>query len=202
MTQNLAANEKEQGAYRYCAHDGLWDILIGLSVLFAGLYMLLDISSAFIAIWVVLWLPAWRSAKKSITEPRMQYLQVSKEQHAGLIRAGVLSAGALLVVVVAVVAVLLAQATGRIPAWFLAWLEEYLIVVLGLLGSLVLVVAGWLSGVHRLYAYAVLTLIVLGVGYLLNTPAALAAALLGAIITLWGAVMLLRFVRRYPKEAT
>jgi len=47
---------------------------------------------------------------------------------------------------------------------------------------------------------ALLTGVAFVISYLLKAPMALAVTMTGAVITLWGGVMLARFVRRYPQE--
>jgi len=117
-----------------------------------------------------------------------------------MLKAGVFVSGILVLLVAAILLVLWGQTTGNIPAWFLAGLRQYLIVVLGLFGALALVVAAWLSGLSRLYAYALLTAVALVGGYLLNAPIALAVTLVGGMVMAWGLGMLVRFVRKYPLQ--
>lgn len=199
MVQNVSSKEREQGAY--ASHmDGLLDLLVGLAVALGGLSMLLYWDVPFAAVWLVVWLPVWMSARKSIAARRMADVEASKEQYASMMRAGAFVVGILIVAVFAGMAVLWGRSSGSVPAWFLAGLREYLMVVLGLFGVLVIAVAGWLSGLNRLYAYAALTAVVFAGGYLLNAPIALAVTVVGSIITLWGAVMLIRFVRTHPQQ--
>jgi hypothetical protein len=206
MTQNQDSRHRDQEAYRYYLHDGLQDILVGLSLLFAGFYLSTDLSAALVAIWVVLWLPLWRSARKAIVAPRVHDTDVSPEQTARARRAGVflivIVAGSTLLAVVAGIGVLVGKETVLIPEWSISWLRQYLILALGLLAAVTLGVAAWLSGLNRLYAYAVVTLAVFSAGYLIDAPIPLAAAVIGGVVTLWGLVMLTRFVRRYPAQQT
>jgi hypothetical protein len=90
--------------------------------------------------------------------------------------------------------------TGKVPAWFLDGLREYLTLVLGLLAAVILSGAAWLSGLQRLYAYGLLTAVAFVGAYVLNAPIALALGMTGGVITVWGGVMLARFVRKHPKE--
>jgi hypothetical protein len=200
MAQNVSSIEREQEAYTSHHMDGLLDLLVGLAVALGGLSMLLDLDVPFAAVWVVVWLPVWMSAKKAITARRMADVGVSKEQYTGMMRAGVFGVAVLVVAVFAGMVVLWGQSIGNMPTWFFEGLREYLIVVLGLFGALVIAVAGWLSGLNRLYAYAAMTAVAFVGGYLLNAPIALAVTVVGAIIAFWGGVMLARFVRKYPKE--
>ncbi len=200
MAQSVNLSEREQRAYMRYHQDGLADLLIGLGILLAGLNMLLDWDVSLGALWVVLWLPIWLSAKKLITARRIPDVQVSREQYAGMLKAGVFVSGMLVVLVAAGMVVLWGQETGNTPAWFLAGLGQYLIVVLGLFGALTLAVAAWLSGLNRLYAYALLTAVAFVGGYLLNAAIALAVTVVGGIVMLWGLGMLVRFVRKYPLQ--
>ena len=114
--------------------------------------------------------------------------------------AALFAGGMMLLIILATMAVLWAQKTGWVPPWFLGGLREYLTVVLGLLGAIIISVMGWLSGLGRLYAYAVATAVVFVGGYLLNAGIALAIAVVGGIIMLWGLAMLVRFMRKYPRQ--
>ena len=199
MTHSISSNNQQQRVYTHYDQDGLADLLIGLGVLLAGLSMLLDVDVPLAALWVVLWLPLSTSARKSITARRPANVEAPPEQQKGIAKAALFVAGILLLLVAADMVVLWRQKTGNIPPWFLAGLRDYLTVILGLLGAIVISVMGWLSGLDRLYAYAVATAVVFVGGYLLNAPIALAVAVVGGIVMLWGLGLLVRFVRKYPK---
>lgn len=198
MAQNVGSKEREQRAYMRYHEDGLLDLLVGLGILLAGLTMLVDLDFPLAALWVVVWVPIWMSGKKSITARRLPDVEVPKEHLAGMMRAGVFIVLMLVLALLAGMVVLWGRATGSVPAGFLEGLREYLMVVLGVTGAFVMGVAAWLSGLGRLYAYAVLTAVAFVGGYLLNAPIALVVTVVASIITLWGGVMLVRFVRKYP----
>jgi hypothetical protein len=200
MTHSIGSREREGQAYLSYHQDGLLDLLVGFALLLGGIYVLVDLDIPLGAIWVVLWLPIWLSAKKSITARRIPDVEVSEHQDAGLMRAALFGVGALVLLVLAVLVVLWGQSTGSVPEWFLAGLRQYLAPVLGLLGALVLVIAAWLSGLNRLYAYALLTAVAFTGGYLLGAPFALAVTVVAAVVTVWGAVLLVRFVRTHPVQ--
>jgi hypothetical protein len=200
MAQNINSKRLEQQAYMRYHQDGLLELFIGLGILFFGLMMLFDQDFPLAAAWVVLWVPMWTAAKRSVTARRISHDQISRGQDAGLWRAGVLVTAVLLLSVVAAMLILWGRVTGIIPAWFETGLREYLMLILGLGGSLVIGVAAWTSGLSRLYAYALLTAVAFVGGYLLNAPIALAVAVVGGIITLWGLGMLVRFVREHPVQ--
>jgi hypothetical protein len=198
VAQNVSSKGHERRAYMTYHQDGLLDLMVGLAVLLGGIYVLVDLDIPLGAIWVVLWLPLWLSAKKSITARRVPDVEISEEQYDGMWRAAGFVIAALVLLVLAVLVVLWGQSTGNVPPWFLTGLRQYLTPVLGLLGALVLVIAAWLSGLNRLYAYALLTAVAFVSGYLLGAPFALAVTVVAAFVTVWGAVLLVRFVRTHP----
>jgi hypothetical protein len=198
MAQNVGSKEREQPAYMRYHEDGLLDLLVGLGVLLAGLTMLVDSDLPLPVLWVVLWVPIWMSAKKSITARRLPDVEVPKQHLAGMMRAGVFIVLMLVLALLAGMVVLWGRSTGSVPAGFLEGLREYVMVVLGVTGAFVMGVAALLSGLERLYAYAVLIAVAFVGGYLLNAPIALAITVVASIIMLCGAGMLVRFVRKYP----
>jgi hypothetical protein len=95
------------------------------------------------------------------------------------------------------------QSTGNTPPWSLvavAWLREYAILAFGLFGAALLGVSALIFGLNRLYAYALLTVIVSAVGYLLGAPLWSVVVLVGAMMSLSGTVILLRFLHTHPVE--
>jgi hypothetical protein len=200
MAQSVNMERREEGAYMRYHEDGLADTFIGLGVLLAGLMMLFDWDMSLGGVWVVLWLPLWLSAKRSITARRVPDVQVSSEQYSGAWKAAIFMCSMLIVLVAAAMVILWGQVSESIPAWFLAGLREYLMVVLGLFGAVVIGAAAWLSGLRRLYAYALLTAVASVGGYLLGAPIALAVTLMGGVVALWGVVLLIRLAREHPVQ--
>jgi hypothetical protein len=201
MTHHIGSREREGQAYMSYHEDGLLDLLIGLGLLLAGIYVLVDLDIPLGAAWVVLWLPIWLSAKKSITARRIPDTEVSEKQYDGMWRAAGFVIAALVLLVLAGLAIIWGRNAGLLPQRFLAALAEYLTVVLGLVGALVFAVAAWLSGLTRLYAYALLTAVAFVCGYLLGAPFALAVTVVAAVVTVWGAVLLVRFVKSHPVQS-
>ena len=153
------------------------------------------------AAWVVLWLPIWLSAKKSITARRAPNVEISEVRYAGMMKAATFVVITLVMLVFAGSLLLLGQSSGLVPSWFATGLREYLTAVLGLVGAFVITIAAWLSGLNRLYAYALLTAVAFVGSYLLQAPAGLAVAVVGGVGMLWGLVMLSRFVRSHPVQS-
>jgi hypothetical protein len=181
--------------------DGLLDLLLGLAVLLGGLYIFVDLDIPLGGVWVVLWLPIWLSARKTITSRRLPNVEVPHEQYTGLMRAAVFVVLTLVLLVFAGSVLLLGHSSGLVPSWFVTGLREHFTLVLGLVGAFVMTVAGWLSKLNRLYAYALLTAVAFAGTYLLQAPAGLAVAVVGGVVMIWGLVMLSRFVRSHPVQS-
>ncbi|MFB0537099.1 MAG: hypothetical protein ACETWR_19230 [Anaerolineae bacterium] len=194
MSQNTNLKEIERKANQYHG-DGLIDIAIGFVILLAGIAEIFD-QTSLAGIWVVLWLPIMISAKKSITVPRMRYIDFTPKAQWKV----------KLVIVTVVLAVAVLFTLGLVvftkneilPPWLTAWLREYSRMV----WPAALVGVGWLialaTGVKRLYAYAALAVIAFASGYWFNFDFPLLFTLLGAVIVLSGIVVLVRFMRKYP----
>ena len=194
MSQSINLKEIERKANLYHG-DGLIDIAIGFVILLAGIAEIFD-WTAFGGVWVVLWLPIMMSAKKSITVPRMRYIDFTPNAQ--------WKVKVVIVTVVLAVAVLFTLGlvvftkNEALPTWLTAWLREYSRMV----WPAALVGVGWLialaTGVKRLYAYAALAVIAFASGYWFNLNFPLLFTVLGAVIVLSGIVVLVRFMRKYP----
>jgi hypothetical protein len=201
MKHDIRMNERQHPAYMSYHEDGLLDLLLGLAVLLAGIYALADLGMPLGAAWVVLWLPIWLSAKKSITTRRIPGVEISGQRYDGLWRAAAFVIATVVLLVFAGLAILWGRNAGFIPTQFVTALAERLPLALGLFGALVLAVAAWLSGLNRLYAYALVTAVAFVGAYLLGAPLALAVALVAACVSVWGAVLLVRFLQTHPLRA-
>ena len=201
MVQNVGSRDREHQAYMSYHEDGLLDLMIGLAVLLAGVYVTVNLDIPLGAAWVVLWLPIWLSAKKSITARRAPNIEISEERYAGMMKAATFVVITLVMLVFAGSLLLLGQSSGLVPSWVMTGLREYLTVVLGLIGALVLAIAAWLSKLNRLYAYGLLTAVAFVGTRLLQAPAGLAVAVVGAVVMLWGLVMLSRFMSSHPVQS-
>ena len=194
MSQNTNLKEIERKANLYHG-DGLLDIAIGLVILLAGIAEIFD-WTAFGGIWVVLWLPIMISAKKSITVPRMRYIDFTPKAQ-WKVKLAIVTV-VLAVAVLFTLGLVVFTKNGALPSWLTAWLREYSRMV----WPAALVGVGWLialaTGVKRLYAYAALTVIAFAGGYWFNLNFPILFTVLGAVIVLAGMVVLVQFLRKYP----
>jgi hypothetical protein len=204
MSEKASLREREQTDYLQYPGDGLVDILVGLWAVGFGVWMLVE-NVVFVALLPVFFLPMWRLIKRSITAPRMHSINFTPDPNArrnltAIILVGVLALATLMVLGLVV---FWGQSTGNAPPWLsaaLAWLREHATLAFGLLGAFLLGISAPIFGLKRFYAYALMTITIAGVGYLLGAPLWVTVVLVGAMMSLSGTIILLRFLNRYPAE--
>lgn len=201
MTQNINLKELEKKAFTSYHQDGLLDIVIGLYILGFGMGILAD----------MLWLPiflypgaffVWLAAKKSLTVPRIGYVKFGPERHSQMRKLLLIGVVALSLMVVMSTAIFYGSATGTLPQWVSTLLSDYIMVFIGVIGALLLVLAGYFLQITRLYIYAGAAFVTFGCGNVVNAPISTGALVVGSVILLSGVFMLLQFVRKYPAKGT
>jgi hypothetical protein len=178
--------------------DGLLDILIGLGILIFGLTLTFDmfyLSGAYIAILAAI-MPA---LKKGITAPRMQCVEGAPPPEARRRVVRLMLLTLLGLGVLALLGLLLFLRPGAIPAWSIAAIREYGLLLAGVALVALLIVTAWATAQGRFVAYAALAALASVAGQWLGIDFWLYAILVGATVTLSGSAVLIRFVRRVPK---
>jgi hypothetical protein len=204
MSENTSLVGREQAGYLQYHGDGLVDILVGLWAVGFGVWMLVE-NVVFIALLPIFFLPSWRSLKKSITAPRMHNINFTPDPNARRNLTAIMLVGVLALALLMVLGLVVfwGQSTGNAPPWLLAavaWLREHATLAFGLFGAALLGVSALMFGLNRFYAYALLTLIISAAGYLLGAPLWVTVVLVGAMMSLSGIIILLRFLHTYPVE--
>lgn len=191
MIEDINLKEIQRKVYMSFFQDGLWDIFLGLFLLGWGLAILTDIAYlpgiTFIGLYFGIW-----GVKKRLTYPRIGYARFS-ETSRRRITARVLILGVVVLLVGVMVAVL--WGIDRRPQW----LADYFSLIFnGILAAVVCVVAYW-ARINRFYLYAVL--IFLGGVFNLWLGVRWEFGFIGAgcVIVLIGVVVLIIFLRKYPK---
>jgi len=204
MYRNESLQTNPQEDYLHYHNDGLLDIFIGLGILVVGLGMLTDIYYVFIAILPAIMIPVWRDAKKRYTAPRMKTIHFPEVDRIArrtmALLTGLLMAGMLVFLVVAMVVLFESQSNGLLPIWLQTFIKEYFWLLLGAFGAGVLSLIAWLYRLNRYFIYAALTLAICAIATLLSAPFWLTVVLTGATITFFGLAVLLRFMQDYPIE--
>lgn len=184
----------ERKVYLSYHQDGLVDVFLGLAILVFGAYILYEpgmvaIAGGTIAVFPVM----YAAAKKSVTIPRLGYVKFASQRRNK-------TRNVLLFLVVAGVLGNVAGVFAMIYRPFVIFLVENYMIVVGVVGAAIFSLAAYLSEVKRFYAYSAINLIAFPSGYILPTAIYQPMILLGAIITISGAFLLYRFLRKYPKR--
>lgn len=198
MTQGADLKQIERKAWTAYFHDGLTDVYGGFMLLALGLAMLTG-QMSWLALMVVGVAALW--ARKRITYPRMGYVKFSPERRARTKRSRLIAfvgLGATLLLGLALFALL---SLDSLPQGLEAWLAHYFLVAFAVMLGVVLALAAYLLGVARFYAYAVLVFAAFAAGQWLDTSVGLPVTIAAGLILLCGLVLLVRFLRRYPRPA-
>jgi hypothetical protein len=197
MIQFDDAAEMERRAAMYYG-DGLLDIGIGIGLLVLGFGMIFGVG-AFALVYTAVLLSVVKSAKRSVTVPRMHHLDFAPdpgvESSPGRSKA-VLVASLVVLLALGVLAFLMSRIA---PARISALLRANGIVIFGgVLAGLFTLIA-WGTATKRLCAYAAISMLTLVFGYWFNLKVSWYLMILGAVLVTWGAVVLSRFMRDYPR---
>ncbi len=181
-----------------CYEDGLFDIGMGLGLLFVGFAMIFDLG-ALAVIYPALIFPVAKSAKRGVTAPRMHHLDFMPEpgDDSRRIRSRVVLAAALAVLLaIGVLAFLMSQ---RMPAHISHGVRANALVIFGCMLAALFGSVAWMASASRLRGYAAVALLVFVCGYWFNLKVSWYLMVIGAFVGSYGAVVLSRFVRDYPR---
>ena len=172
--------------------DGLWDIFLGLFILGWGVGMLTDmaylVGGWFICFYFIIW-----GLKRWLTYPRIGYVKLGDREQK--IRMGISIVLGIMVLIGLVFAI--AFITDERPQW----LMDYFPLLFS--GMLAVVVSGIsLSlGAYRFLVYAVMIFVAGSIHQWSDIEWAYTFIGAGSLIGLIGVIVLIRFVRRYPKQS-
>lgn len=203
MTEKINLKQLERKAYLSYHQDGLVDLFVGTAMLAVSVFMLLAVFLSedylFFPAWsgiLVCWAISYAGAKKVVTVPRLGYVEFSARQR------GKLTAIWLSLVMMNVLLLVLG-----LLLWLDAPLSQVLIPILvsnvlllfGLAGGGIFVVLGLASGIRRFHGYGAVTSVAFVLSQVFSVAIFWPTVVLGLVTTVTGAVLLVRFVRRYPK---
>ncbi|MDH5438338.1 MAG: hypothetical protein OEX76_05500 [Candidatus Bathyarchaeota archaeon] len=197
MAEKINLKKIERKAYTSYHQDGLIDVFAGFLILSFGLWLILDMAWMGWILWFVA-VSAYAAAKRVVTIPRIGFVKFAPHRAKALVTSAliVLSLFAFL----GVVAFMQTEGGGT-PLWLLFAIENYMLVI-GVSVAASFCVVGYTFRIRRMYAYALLTLIMFVTGHFLYYPLHYYVILLGSLILLFGLAMLVRFIRRYPLSTT
>lgn len=185
----------EKKTYLTYHGDGLWDLFLGLMLIAFGVMMAYDyIYMAWILPAVLI--PSAVNIKKSFAQRRLGYVKFSQQRQASESRGRF---GMLILFSLTFIAGLVAfyAFTGDAP--WQTWVRDLGMIPFGAVISVAIAVVGLLYGIIRMVFYGSLILGAFIAGHILNSDPAVYFLFPGIIITVTGIIMLIRFLRKYPK---
>lgn len=191
MSQNINLKEIERKSWTSYFQDGFWDILMGLLMLGTGFNILFDETVWYIAIFSLALL-ILIVGRRLITIPRVGRVNFGPERRIKQKK----------VFIVLAISLIVGSAISFIP---LSGVEPSKIVVAAVAGVwiiLILSLVAYFMDFRRLYAYGLLFAISMALANALDDliPTIL-FFVSGSIALLVGLIVLIRFIRKYPKTA-
>lgn len=191
MSQEQDFKKLQQKTYRSYHQDGLIDIIIGLAIIGFGLNIAFDNAAFLFMGWlpIVLYVPM----KNRITVPRVGYV---KFQSSNKIVFGLVLAGLLVLLLGLFVFVI--SGPELLSKEMQDWLQQYYLLPIAVIAALCFIGGALLTGITRLYGYALVFLLTFSAGNWFNLHPAIYVISTGAVIEIAGLWLLVRFLREHP----
>jgi len=194
MADRIDLKTLERKAYTSYHQDGIFDIILGVAIIFFGLTLLPLLEESIFYLWggtFIVWFISYGAAKRSITVPRMGYVEFSPSRRYRLV-----FLFSLLVIVNVVIFAIMAFGLSA-PA--VAFLNQYGLLVVATVGGGLFALFGWATQIYRLLGYGVITLLAFSAAHVFVLPITYPIIALGIAIAGLGFILLYRFLRKYPK---
>lgn len=194
MADRIDLKALERKAYTSYHQDGIFDIILGLAIIFFGLTLLPLLEENMVYLWggvFVVWFISYGAAKKSITVPRMGYVEFSPSRRYRLV-----FLFSLLVIVNVVILVIMVFG---LSAAAVAFLNQYGLLVVATVGGGLFALFGWATQIYRLLGYGVIMFLAFSAAHVFVLPITYPIIVLGIVIAGLGFLLLYRFLRKYPK---
>jgi hypothetical protein len=198
MNEKINLKEIQRKAYTSYHQDGLIDIFAACFILSFAAWDILDMA------WLLGWMSfvigtsIYAAAKRALTIPRIGFVKFPQQRTKGMLTA-LVALGALSSILGLIT--FMQVEGGTTPAWLLLAIEYYMLVI-GVSVAALFCAAGYAFRIERMYAYAILTLIIFVPGHFLNFPLYYYLLLLGTLILLLGLAQMTRFIHKYPRSTT
>jgi hypothetical protein len=194
MAERIDLKALERKAYTSYHQDGIFDIFLGLAIITFGITLLPLLEESMFYLYggiFITWFISYGIAKKSITVPRMGYVEFSPSRRYRL----VFLFSFLVIVNVAIFAIM---AFG-LSAAAIVFINQYGLLIVATAGGGLFAVFGWATQIYRLLGYGAVTFLAFSTAHLFVLPITYPIITLGLVIAGFGFVLLYRFLRKYPK---
>ena len=198
MSSRWALREIEKKAWFRTFEHGMWDIGIGSMFMMFGLSILTSFP-ALSAIWVVGLFPGFREIGRKLVVPRIGHVHFRERRKRATGRlTGMLTLTAVMGMVTFLFIAWVSK--GAAPAWA-QWISEHFVIFIGLIWGGALAATGWLVDFPRLYTYgALMSASLLITDFVKGYHLGFSLTVVGGLMLLTGIILLIRFLRRYPKQ--
>ena len=205
MSEKISLKEAERKAFGLTYRDGLWDIMIGLTILSVTISGVLRYNPfpvpwnyfPVVLVWIIV-IPGFYLAKRKITVPRIGLVEFGEPRKKQMKRVTGMMMGLVFFTLVLFLMTAFSPykiSLGNMPSWTVD-------AVVGLLVGLLFSYMANVMGQPRIHLYGWLLAVsmpldvILDPGDKLNGP--YAQMFVGALMLVFGIVLLSRFLRRYP----
>jgi hypothetical protein len=196
MNNNIGFKNIEGKIYKSYQQDGLWDIAIGLFFLVFGITMLFDYAWL-IGVYIAIFIPAWKKLRTSIVSGRLGYVEFGAERKASEKMKMILFSIILFCsVLMGAVLAYAYSSSSEIAILF----RRLGLIPFGIVLTTLTIIGGIFMEIRRFILYGVLILIFFIAGHIFHSDPEAYFILLGIIFLSAGMVILLRFLKRYPKQ--
>lgn len=190
--------ELKRKVYLAYHQDGILDLVAGSVVLGFGLNMLTGNIVFLMFGWLAMML--YVLIKQRITVPRFGYVRFESQQKTfrkGLVSVGI---GVLVLLFFFVLNIFVSREPTSPDVQ--AWIQRYHMIPLSaMLFGLPSLVAGIYFGLKRFYLYALLAVLLPALGAWINIETCIPILTTGLIILVFGAILLVNFLKKYPLNA-
>jgi hypothetical protein len=194
LPEEIDLKEIERKSYLSYHQDGLVDVFLGLAAVYiaAVFWFVPDVFFIFTAA-IGMWMFFYLGAKKALTVPRLGYVEFSSQRQTKVM----LILG--YITLLNVISFVLAMYAWLIDSSFFLLIEANGLLVIGVIVASVFAVGGYGTGIQRFYIYGLVTLLAFSAGQIFLIHFALPVLVLGVVMVSVGAILLARFLRKYPK---
>jgi len=189
MQENVDLKQITKKVYMSYFQDGLWDILLGIYLIGWGISIWQDLVAVMGGMWVAIYFTVL-AIKRMVVYPRSGYIKLNEARKQQM-RMVILGAGLFLLGF----AVLGIFAFNTRPAW----LDDYFMFLLITMIAVVVGILGYWWRVTRWYIYAMIVFAGAVAQQWLKMPLELGFFIPGGVFSMYGIVLLIGFLRKYPK---
>jgi len=196
MSNKINLKEIEKKVYLSYHQDGLLDLFLGLAIILFGVGMATD--QAYIGtIMPAILFPMWAAVKKSITIPRIGNVNFGMDRKIRIKKEYAFFVVFFSITVIAGVVMFVAH--GNMSKELDAFLRKFVMLPMGIIGVVGFSFLAYWKQINRYYLLAVLILIFIIGGPLLNIPHPEYFIALSVVIFLVGLFFLIKFLMQNPK---